>query len=722
MQPRHRSLAGECVALGVVAVWPFVFLAPYTQNKIGIGNDFAYLYFNYKVYLLEMLRHGHFPLWSPTEGAGMPFFSNPFAQSFYPLNLVYLAYYELVDRFVEWDYQLLTISALSIYGAGLYLWLRRLKISTSIALLAVIVAVSSLKVTELLRFPNAAHSAAWMPWLLYAATLATERRRLVAGSAVFAIALLMLLTAGYPYFIVYVAFLIGPYVLAMTFTASRRTFLGADPERPSGQVAYIASIGGGALTAVLIALPWLGHVQSFMGQMVDRAKPNFLYATEYHFGALSTLGSWIFPPAASMEGWYYFGIATTLMISFYALCVAFRHWTTPRDSAVLLILLAWMAFITYFTWGRDSIIFTWAWQHVPVLNQMRVWGRMNIILVPAIALLLALALTHFAALLGASKAEGTSRKTVLVPIGLLAIAAVILTLQYFLYRNQLFDGYWNAHFKQGNNPESAAWGKAWAHVRGFDETRFLFYTLVACAALLGLWFAARKWPYPRAWCLVAWIAFFAISTREMFYVSNFQWMYPPRKTTPISFDPPRLIQDNFDAPRSITAWWTISYPSLQSGVGLLANWGVIRHANLYLRYFKLDAQPRPDASAAEIEAAKRLFGATAKAERIFFTRSIDHTSPLEFLRDADELAAAARNSFRVDHYNGDRLQLTISVSEPCWLTFIDNWDPNWTAKINGEPATIALAMGSYKAVRLPAGAFELMFTYEPPLLPWLRKN
>jgi hypothetical protein len=92
MQPRQRSLIGECAALMTVAVWPFIFLAPYTQNKIGIGNDFAYLYFNYKVYFLEMLRHGHFPLWSPTEAAGMPFFSNPFAQSFYPLNLVYLIY------------------------------------------------------------------------------------------------------------------------------------------------------------------------------------------------------------------------------------------------------------------------------------------------------------------------------------------------------------------------------------------------------------------------------------------------------------------------------------------------------------------------------------------------------------------------------------------------------------------------------------------------------
>ena len=35
-----------------VIVWPFIFLAPYTLNSIGIGNDFGYLYYIYKFYLL----------------------------------------------------------------------------------------------------------------------------------------------------------------------------------------------------------------------------------------------------------------------------------------------------------------------------------------------------------------------------------------------------------------------------------------------------------------------------------------------------------------------------------------------------------------------------------------------------------------------------------------------------------------------------------------------
>lgn len=722
MQQRRRLIVAECAALATVAIWPFIFLAPYTQNEIGIGNDFLSFYFNNKVYLLAMLRQGHFPLWSPTEGAGLPFFSNPLAQTLYPLNLLYLAYYKILGRFVEWDYQMLTIFALSIYGAGLYLWLRRLKITTSIALLAVLVAVSSLKVTELIRFPNAAHSAAWMPWLLYAATLAADRRRLVAGSAVFAVALLMLFTAGYPYFIIYSAFLIAPYVLAMNFSVSRRAFLGADPEQVSGKAAYIAWLGGGALLASLIALPYLLQVQSLMAQTIDRGAPNFEFATHHLFGPLATLGSWIFPPAASMEGWYYFGMATTLMIAFYLLCAAFRYGITPRDGLLLAFLVGWMVFVIYFTWGRDSVIFTWLWHHVPVLNQMRVWGRMNIILVPAIALLLAIALSRYLDTLGETKTSSFSRKPVLVIVALMLITAVTLALQYFLYRNQLFDDYWTFYFKQGGDAASAVWGKPWQHVRNFDEKRFLAYSLMACLALIGLWLAARKWPHAPFWRSIALIVFFAISTREMFYISNYQWMYLPSSRSPVNFDPPALLRANFDKSRSIAGWSTISYPSLQYGVGLIATWGLVRHADVYLRYFNWDAEPRPGITAIEIAAATRFFGADKKAERIFITQRMDHSSPLEFLRDVDNFASIAKSSYQVDYYDGDRLQLTISATQPCWVTFVDNWDPNWTAEVNGNPATISLALGSYKVVPLPAGTSDLVFTYKPPLLPWQVKE
>jgi hypothetical protein len=254
-----------------VVVWPFIFLAPYTLNSIGIGNDFGYLYYVYKAYLLSMWNSGHFPLWSPTEGGGYPLFSNPFAQPFYPLNLLYFAYFKLFGHFSPWDYQILTILGISIFGLGLFFWLRRLIVTAPVALVTVMISVISLKVTELLRLPNALHCAAWMPWLLYGATVATDSKKIKFGSIVFGAALVMLLTAGYPYYIIYALFLIPAYVAAMAFAPSRNLIIGCSPESPSSFIRYAIHMGGAACCAGILTFPWLRHIQVLMAQTVDGA-------------------------------------------------------------------------------------------------------------------------------------------------------------------------------------------------------------------------------------------------------------------------------------------------------------------------------------------------------------------------------------------------------------------------------------------------------------------
>ena len=66
-----------------VFCWPFLFLFRHVFPKsngeyAAIGNDFILLYYKYKVYLLACLADFHFLLWSPAEGAGYPFYNNPF--------------------------------------------------------------------------------------------------------------------------------------------------------------------------------------------------------------------------------------------------------------------------------------------------------------------------------------------------------------------------------------------------------------------------------------------------------------------------------------------------------------------------------------------------------------------------------------------------------------------------------------------------------------------
>jgi len=73
----------------------FRYVFPINGQYTAVGNDFILLYYKYKVYLLACLADFHFPLWSPAEGAGYPFYTNPFAQAFYPFNLWLVVWYKI---------------------------------------------------------------------------------------------------------------------------------------------------------------------------------------------------------------------------------------------------------------------------------------------------------------------------------------------------------------------------------------------------------------------------------------------------------------------------------------------------------------------------------------------------------------------------------------------------------------------------------------------------
>jgi hypothetical protein len=83
------------------------------------------------------------------------------------------------------------------------------------------------------------------------------------------------------------------------------------------------------------------------------------------------------------------------------------------------------------------------------------------------------------------------------------------------------------------------------------------------------------------------------------------------------------------------------------------------------------------------------------------------------MMDVDETAAAADPVVRLLSYDGDSLELTVQVDRPSWLSFIDNWDPNWRAAVNGREVPIERLFGSYKAVNLAPGASTVIFSYRP---------
>jgi hypothetical protein len=702
-------LTVDTLFVSLIIFWPFVFLWPYVLGLISVGNDFSVLYYSYKLSYVAFLTEGHVPLWASTEAAGFPFFSNPFVAATYPLNALYLLHYRIFGGLTRWDYTLYTIMGLSIYGVGFFLWLRTLSIGSSIALAAALIVVMSLKLTEILRFPNALHSAAWMPWLLLGITLASGRKRLIAGSMMFGIASLMLLTAGYPYYIVYAVFLVAPYLLAVLFARTRLPILGCTPDDPTGPVRLVLWIGTSFFFAAALAYPWLSQVQNLMAQTVDRATPNFSFATHLSFSFTDTVGSWIFPPAALMEGWYYFGMAPALLIFIHLLSLVSHG--RRRDRQLLLLVLPWLAFVIYFTWGRDSAVFTWVWQHTPVVNQMRAWSRMNVILVPVIGLLLALALSTYLRVLETQTKEDASEPVIfLLPV----VICVIVTVQGYMLHNRVFSPYWELYFKTGVSTGLDTALLPWSMLRNFDERYFVAMTVIAGGVLVGMLLLSRRTRcFSRAVSLTAIVT---VSAIDLFPLSSLQWHYPPVEEHRMRISITGLLKEGFSQPRLMTAG-TVDPTEMRQYVGLLENWGFVRHATFYLKFFDLNGTPLPTTTPEEVVAAKRLYGADARAQRLFFSKRIDYTTPVKFMADVDEAASTAEPAVDILAYDGETLTVTARANRPGWLSFIDNWDPNWTATLNGQQVQIALLFGSYKAVEIPAGVSNVVFSYKPKMLP-----
>ena len=200
----------------IIFIWPFIFLFPLTFGFLTIGNDFDLIYFSYKRYIAEMLSVGIIPLWSPADGTGFSLIFNPFAQYFYiPGWILYLIHFVTKNLSLH-TFLLYTILAISIFSLGVFYWLKSLKIDQTIAFFSALIIACSLKVTELLRFPNAAHAAAWMPWILYGVNLMMEKNKIKSFLIIF-FCNLLILTAGYPYFIVYSLFIFIPYILFIPF-------------------------------------------------------------------------------------------------------------------------------------------------------------------------------------------------------------------------------------------------------------------------------------------------------------------------------------------------------------------------------------------------------------------------------------------------------------------------------------------------------------------------
>ncbi len=679
---------------------PFIYLFRYVIADASfsrhIGNDFMYLYYNFKLYLLSSLSQYHIPLWSPSEGCGFPFYSNPFAQTFYPLNAPLWIYEKLTGGYSVLDHQRFTVLGISLFGVGLYLWLRSLGLVARNALFASIVIALSYKTTELVRFPNAIHTAAWIPFIMWGCTLATRKDEGLKSGAVISASTLMMLTGGYFYYVYYSAFIIPPYIVALLIPVTRHAFM--NKATPLDAMRFTRRLCVSFAVPVAVCAPYLTKVSQLLSQTTDRGGRDFEYSTAHEFTILDNIGSLLFPPAAQPEGWYYFGVAGLLLILFYVIRELVDR-SNKRELVLLACVIAWIVTIAYITHGKHSYLFRILWEYMPGFSSLRVWGRMNIILLPPVALLLARACgcfeRHISDLYENERAVLKHGATVSLLSG--AYLAIFLT-QLYLYRHsELMDFYWPRYVRPSLDAR-------------FDENVFIYSGAAAFMFIAAVLIFARRRDLGSGRALIAlWASLALVNIFDVGSVGSRQWSFNAKVGTEKNRVDIKYANLVSLATSRIYDHSTVKFGP-QFSAGYIVNW----HYGRFVTFLsEFGGTPIADLNLEQKPGDFKRLLALEGDQRFYFSEAIDYSSVGEFLNDADRHSAESNFSMSILEYDGDYLKVIVETKRSGYFSFIDNWDKDWKATIDGSDARIEMLFGTFKTVALNEGEKTIELAYRP---------
>ena len=191
-----------------------------------------------------------------SRDSGSSLIFNPLTQFFYLPSWILYFLCLIIGDISKYSFLIFTISAISIFNLGLFLFFKTLKIETKVAVTTIIITCISLKINELLRFPNAIHSFAWFSWILYGINLAATSKNFKKIFFVIFFSTLMLLTAGYPYYIFYGFVIFSIYFIFLSITPFR-TKIFFDNKNLITNFQFLVRCAIPPFVSILIVSPWL---------------------------------------------------------------------------------------------------------------------------------------------------------------------------------------------------------------------------------------------------------------------------------------------------------------------------------------------------------------------------------------------------------------------------------------------------------------------------------
>ena len=64
-------------------------------------------------------------------------------------------------------------------------------------------------------------------------------------------------------------------------------------------------------------------------------------------------------------------------------------------------------------------------------------------------------------------------------------------------------------------------------------------------------------------------------------------------------------------------------------------------------------------------------------------------------------------------YSGNILDIDVVSNYDGYITFVDNYDPNWEVIINDKKIQVIRFLDAYKSVKIKSGKSNIIFKYNP---------
>ena len=131
------------------------------------------------------------------------------------------------------------------------------------------------------------------------------------------------------------------------------------------------------------------------GNNRDRNLENIVFSKIISSGFIDHLGSWVYPPISQAETNYYFGAIISLLIITYFVTFIFKK-NKSNFEVYFCTFFSLFFFLNFqISNSENSILFEFIWNNLDFIKNIRAFGRINILLIPLIAVIICFAIKNF---------------------------------------------------------------------------------------------------------------------------------------------------------------------------------------------------------------------------------------------------------------------------------------------------------------------------------------